>query len=70
MKAVAEGVFVYKVNAAGKLVSLRAFWEFEKMMANLAAPPGTSPGTGRADASAGEGRTRPASERPSRARRP
>lgn len=24
----AEGVFVYKVNEAGELVSLRAFWEF------------------------------------------
>jgi steroid delta-isomerase len=35
MRAQAEGVFVYKVNAAGKLVSLRAFWEFEKMMASL-----------------------------------
>lgn len=35
MRALAEGVFVYKVNAAGKLVSLRAFWEFEKMMASL-----------------------------------
>jgi hypothetical protein len=22
-----EGVFVYKVNEAGKLISLRAFWE-------------------------------------------
>ena len=37
MQAVAEGVFVYKVNAAGKLVSLRAFWEFEKMTASLVA---------------------------------
>ena len=25
-----EGVFVYKVNAEGKLLSLRAFWEFER----------------------------------------
>jgi ketosteroid isomerase-like protein len=24
----ADGVFVYRVNAAGQLVSLRAFWEF------------------------------------------
>lgn len=24
----AEGVFVYRVDAAGKLLSLRAFWEF------------------------------------------
>jgi steroid delta-isomerase len=37
MKALAEGVFVYKVDAAGKLVSLRAFWEFEKTMAHLMA---------------------------------
>jgi steroid delta-isomerase len=37
MKALAEGVFIYKVNAAGKLVSLRAFWEFEKTMASLMA---------------------------------
>jgi len=34
-KAVAEGVFVYKVNTEGKLVSLRAFWEFEQMMARM-----------------------------------
>ena len=37
MKALAEGVFVYKVNTAGKLVSLRAFWEFDKMMASFTA---------------------------------
>ena len=35
--AVAEGVFVYKVNGQGKLVSLRAFWEFERMMASMMA---------------------------------
>lgn len=28
----AEGVFVYRVNAAGKLVSLKAYWDFEKAM--------------------------------------
>jgi steroid delta-isomerase len=38
--ALAEGVFVYKVNDAGKLVSLRAFWEFEKMMASFTAAAG------------------------------
>jgi steroid Delta-isomerase len=38
MKAIAEGVFVYRVNAAGKIVSLRAFWEFEKMMASAMPP--------------------------------
>jgi len=35
MQAVTEGVFTYKVNAEGKLVSLRAFWEFEKTMASM-----------------------------------
>ena len=35
MQAIAEGVFMYKVNAEGKLLSLRAFWEFEKTMASL-----------------------------------
>jgi ketosteroid isomerase-like protein len=33
--AIAEGVFVYTVNARGKIVSLRAFWEFEKTMASM-----------------------------------
>ncbi len=37
MQAVAEGVFMYKVNAAGKLLSLRAFWELEKTMAAMSA---------------------------------
>jgi steroid Delta-isomerase len=36
MKAVAEGVFVYRVNDEGKLLSLRAFWEFDQMMRSLA----------------------------------
>ena len=35
--AIVEGVFVYKVNEHGALVSLRAFWEFDKMMANMMA---------------------------------
>jgi steroid delta-isomerase len=30
-----EGVFVYRVDDAGKLLSLRAFWETERMMATL-----------------------------------
>jgi steroid Delta-isomerase len=30
-----EGVFVYRVNDAGKLVSLRAFWEVDRMMATV-----------------------------------
>jgi len=35
MRARCDGVFVYRVNDAGKLVSLRAFWEFEKMLATM-----------------------------------
>jgi len=31
MKATVEETFVYKVNEAGKLVSLRAFWEVDKL---------------------------------------
>lgn len=31
----AEGVFVYRVNAAGKIVSLRAFWEFDRAMRTI-----------------------------------
>ncbi|MDP9183838.1 MAG: nuclear transport factor 2 family protein [Actinomycetota bacterium] len=30
-----EGVFVYRVNDEGKLISLRAFWETDRMMATL-----------------------------------
>jgi ketosteroid isomerase-like protein len=30
-----EGVFVYRVDDGGKLLSLRAFWETERMMATL-----------------------------------
>ena len=33
-----EGVFVYRVRADGKLVSLRAFWEVDRMMATLTGP--------------------------------
>lgn len=36
MKARCDGVFVYRVNDAGKLVSLRAFWQFDQMMATIA----------------------------------
>lgn len=31
----AEGVFIYRVNDAGKIVSLRAFWEVERAMKTL-----------------------------------
>jgi ketosteroid isomerase-like protein len=30
-----EGVFVYRVDDAGKLVSLRAFWETDRMLATV-----------------------------------
>ena len=30
-----EGVFVYRVDPAGLLVSLRAFWEVDRMMATM-----------------------------------
>jgi len=33
-----EGVFVYRVRDDGKLVSLRAFWEVDRMMATLTGP--------------------------------
>ena len=33
-----EGVFVYRVRGDGKLVSLRAFWEVDRMMATLSNP--------------------------------
>jgi prepilin-type processing-associated H-X9-DG protein len=33
--AVVEGVFTYRVNDAGKLTWLRAYWEFDKMMASV-----------------------------------
>jgi len=36
MKARCDGVFTYRVNDAGKIVSLRAHWEFEKMLATIA----------------------------------
>ncbi len=33
--AVAEGVFTYRVDDAGKIVALRAFWEFARMVATM-----------------------------------
>ncbi len=30
-KAMVDGVYTYRVNDEGKVVALRAFWEFEKM---------------------------------------
>lgn len=37
MQARCDGVFTYKVNDAGKLVSLRGHWEFEQMLATMTA---------------------------------
>ncbi len=34
-----EGVFVYRVDEAGKLASLRAFWELDRMMATMSDGP-------------------------------
>lgn len=39
--ALCEGVFKYHVNDEGKITSLRAFWEVERMMATMSAPQGT-----------------------------
>ena len=33
-----EGVFVYRVNPAGKIISLRALWEFDRAMATIEQP--------------------------------
>ncbi len=35
MKARCDGVFVYRVNDDGQLISLRAHWEFDQMMATI-----------------------------------
>jgi len=37
MRSRVDGVFVYRVNDAGKLVSMRAFWEFDRMLASISA---------------------------------
>jgi len=37
MQARVDGVFVYRVNEAGKLVSMRAYWEFDRMLASMSA---------------------------------
>ncbi|HZC73070.1 MAG TPA: nuclear transport factor 2 family protein [Jatrophihabitans sp.] len=37
-RASCEGVFHYTVDDAGQLVSLRAFWELDRMMATVQAP--------------------------------
>lgn len=33
-----EGVFVYRLDDEGKLLSLRAFWEMDRMMATMTSP--------------------------------
>ncbi len=35
---ICEGVFTYKVNEEGKLMWMRAFWEFDQMAATLKPP--------------------------------
>ena len=37
--ALCEGVFKYRVNDEGKIISLRAFWELDRMMATMTQPP-------------------------------
>ena len=37
-RAACEGVFHYTVNDEGKLLSLRAFWELDRMMATVQPP--------------------------------
>ena len=37
MQARVDGVFVYRVNDGGKLVSMRAYWDFERMLASMSA---------------------------------
>ena len=34
-----EGVFAYRINEEGKLLSLRAFWELDRMLATMTAAP-------------------------------
>jgi ketosteroid isomerase-like protein len=38
-EAICEGVFVYRVNDDGKIVSLRNYWEWGRMMATMSNPP-------------------------------
>jgi ketosteroid isomerase-like protein len=38
-RASTEGVFHYTVDDAGKIVSLRAFWEMDRVAASVKAPP-------------------------------
>ncbi len=33
-----EGVFIYRVNGEGKIVSLRAFWEIDRLMKTVTMP--------------------------------
>ncbi len=35
---VVDGVYTYKVDAEGKILSLRAFWEFEQVLASMKKP--------------------------------
>lgn len=40
-QASTEGVFVYHVDDAGKIISLRAFWEQDRVLASVTAPEAT-----------------------------
>ena len=42
-----DGVFLYKVNEEGKIVSLRAFWEWNRMLATIFKPASICPPTER-----------------------
>ncbi len=35
---ITRGVFLYRVDALGKIASLRAFWEFDRMLASVERP--------------------------------
>ena len=37
-EALCEGVFVYKVNEEGKIVAIRNYWEWDRMMGTIAKP--------------------------------
>ena len=39
-----DGVFTYRVNDEGKIVSLRAFWEMDRVMASAKGPDDTTDG--------------------------
>lgn len=38
-EAVCDGVFVYRVDEEGRIVALRNYWEWDRMMATMTKPP-------------------------------